>query len=47
MDPPDGLSVDGMATALAAACEVVLGYPQPVEQKALGVDVSSSSDTDE
>ena len=46
VEPPAGLSVDGMATALAAACEVVLGYPQPVEQKPLGEDVSSGSDTD-
>ena len=35
-----------MATALAAACEALLGYPQPVEQKPLGEDVSSGSDTD-
>ena len=45
VEPPAGLSVDGMATALAAACEAVLGYPQPVEQKPLGEDVSSGSST--
>ena len=40
MDPAE------VCAAMTAACEAVLGYDQPVEEKPLGEDVSDSAESD-
>ena len=35
-----------VCAALTAACETVLGYDQPVEEKPLGADVSDSEESE-
>ena len=35
-----------VCAAMSAACEAVLGYDQPVEEKPLGEDVSESEDSE-
>ena len=44
LDLPDGADVAEVLVQLAEACEAVLGYPQPVEDKPLGADVDDSDD---
>ena len=45
VDLPAGMAVADAEAQMAAACEAVLGYPQPVEEKALGADVAGSGES--
>ena len=44
---PDDVTADAVRSGMSDACEAVLGYEQPVEEKELGANVGESEAEDD